>query len=145
MPAAEQPLGTRGEAPALQQHVRGRASRAVLGRIPHAARTGGVALSADSCAIHMEVGWAEGEAKAMESSFPGLQVRLQDVLGCLAPQAARGPRAGAGVAGRVTTPADVVILVKTLSTALQALALAQCQREGTGGAVRGQRSLAGGA
>lgn len=43
------------------------------------------------------------------------------------------------------TLADVVILVKALSTAFQALALAQGQREGTGGAVSGQRSLARGA
>lgn len=40
------------------------------------------------------------------------------------------------------TLADVVILVKAFSTVLQAQALAQCQREGTGGAVSGQRSLA---
>lgn len=144
MPAAEQPLGTRGEAPARQQHVGSRASRAVLGRIPCAACTGGVALSADSCAIHMELGLAVGEAKAMESSFPG-QMRLQDVLGRPASQALRGPWAGAGAAGWVATLADVVMLVKTLSTVLQALALAQCQREGTGGAVSGQRSLTRGA
>lgn len=50
----------------------------------------------------MELGWAVGQAKAMESSLNG-QVRLQDVLGRPAPQAARGPRAGTGVAGGVTT------------------------------------------
>lgn len=50
----------------------------------------------------MELGWAEREAKAMESSFPR-QVRLQDVLGRPAPQAACGPWAGAGVAGWVAT------------------------------------------
>lgn len=50
----------------------------------------------------MELGWAVGEAKALESSFPG-QVRLQDVLGLPAPQAPRSPWAGTGEAGRVTT------------------------------------------
>lgn len=144
VPVAEEPLRTRGEASAQQQHARSRASRAVLGGIPHAACTGGVALSADSCAVHMEMGWAEGETKAMESSFPR-QVRLQDILGFPALQALRSPRAGAGAAGWVATLADVVILVKALSTAFQALALAQGQREGTGGAVSGQRSLARGA
>lgn len=43
------------------------------------------------------------------------------------------------------TPANVVILIKALSTALQALALMQSQRKGTGGAVSGQRSLTRGA
>lgn len=144
IPVAEQPLRTLREASALQQHVGSWASCTVLGRIPHAACTGGVAISADSCAIHVELGLAVGEAKAMESSLPG-QVRLQDVLGRLALQAPSSPWAGAGAAGWVATLADVVILVKTLSTALQALALAQCQREGTGGAVSGQRSLTCGA
>lgn len=92
----------------------------------------------------MELGWAGREAKAMQSSFPR-QLGLQDILGLPALQAPCGPRAGAGEAGWVATLADVVSLVKTLSTALQALALAQCQREGTGGAVSGQRSLARGA
>lgn len=50
----------------------------------------------------MELGLAVGEAKAVESSFPG-QVRLQDILGRPAPQAPRGSRAGAGVAGRMAT------------------------------------------
>lgn len=44
MAAAEEPLGTRWEAPALQQHAGSRAGRAVLGRAPHAACAGGVAL-----------------------------------------------------------------------------------------------------
>lgn len=44
IPVGEHPLRTRREAPALQQHERRRASRAVLGRIPHAACAGGVAL-----------------------------------------------------------------------------------------------------
>lgn len=44
IPVAEHPLRTHREAPALQQHLRSRASRAVLGRIPHAGCTGGVAL-----------------------------------------------------------------------------------------------------
>lgn len=44
IPVAEQPLRTSREAPALQQHQRSQARRAVLGRIPHTACTGGVAL-----------------------------------------------------------------------------------------------------
>lgn len=41
---AEQPLWTLGEASALEQHVRRRTGRTVLGSVPYAACTGGVAL-----------------------------------------------------------------------------------------------------
>ena len=42
------------------------------------------------------------------------------------------------------TPANVVILIKALSTALQTLPLMQSQRKGTGGTVSSQWSLTGG-
>lgn len=70
---------------------------------------------------------------------------LQHILWCPALQAMRGPWANAVTAGWVATPANAVILIKALSTALQALALVQSQRKGTGGTVSGQRSLTGGA
>lgn len=139
---AEQPLWALGEAPAFQQDVGSQARRTVPGSVPHAACTGGVALFADSCDIQVEPGLAAREAKSVHGSFCGL-LRLQHLLWCPALQALRGRRAQAGAAGRVATPADVVILIKTLSTAAQTLALAQCQRKGTGGTVRGQRSLTG--
>lgn len=62
---AEQPLRALREASALKQDVGRRTSRAVLGSVPHAGCTGGVALSADSCAVHVELGLAVREAKAM--------------------------------------------------------------------------------
>lgn len=55
---AEQPLWTLGEASALEQHVRRWTGRTVLGSVPYAACTGGVALFADSCDIQVELGLA---------------------------------------------------------------------------------------
>jgi len=61
---------------------------------------------ADSCAIHIELGLAVRQAKAVYSSFHGL-VRLQYVLRCPALQTMRGLWADAGAAGWVATCAQV--------------------------------------